>query len=86
MQRGILVGILKHLEHSDLKKFGDFLYRGHRRVADAAFWLVDNPQQAQDVGGIVQNAQIGDDILDFLAVEKTGAADDLIGDSGEGKS
>ena len=53
----------------------------HRRIADAARGNVDDPSQADDVRGILQHPQIGDDVLDLFAVVEPQAAEDPVRDA-----
>ena len=55
----------------------NFLYR---RVADAAGRVVDDASQRLLVVGIGYGAEIGDDVLDFLALIERQAAVDAVGD------
>ena len=50
-----------------------------RRVAEAALRHVDDALEFQVVGGIVRDLQIGDRVLDLLALVEARAADDAIG-------
>ena len=58
---------------------GDHLRLIHRGSADLAGGYVDDAPQPQIIGGVVDNAQIGQHILDLGPVEELHAADDLIG-------
>ena len=50
----------------------------YRRRADVSLRHVDNPHEAQAVFRVVQQAQVGDDVLDFLAVVELRPADHRI--------
>ena len=52
-----------------------------RRLADAARRRVDDPAQRDVVLRIVQQVQVREDVLDFLALEELEAVDHLIGDA-----
>ena len=51
------------------------------RLADAAGRRVDHAQQGHLVAGIVQQLQVGQDVLDLLALEEFQAVDHLVGDA-----
>ena len=51
------------------------------RLADAARRGVDDPQQGHFILRIVQQLQIGQDVLDFLTLEELQTVDHLIGDA-----
>ena len=55
----------------------DFL---HRCVADASGWVVDDASQGLLVVGVGDGAEIGDDVLDLLALIERQAAVDAVGD------
>ena len=57
----------------------DHLRLIHRGGADLAGGYVDDAPQPQIIGGVVDDAQIGQHILDLGPVEELHAADDLIG-------
>ena len=50
-----------------------------RRVAEAALRHVDDALEFQIVGGVGDDVEIGDRVLDFLALVKARTADDAIG-------
>ena len=52
---------------------------GDRRCADAALGHVDDAQEAHGVKRVVEDVQIGNDVLDFHAVVELQAADHRIG-------
>ena len=51
-------------------------------VTDAAAGGIEYPSQADRITGVVQHAQIGDDVANLLALVEPNAADDLVGDTG----
>ena len=51
----------------------------HRRIAKAALRHVDDALEGEIVGGLVDDAQIGERIADFGALVEARAADDAIG-------
>ena len=53
----------------------------HSGAADAPGGDVDDPPQAQVVHGVVDDAQIGQHVLDLQAVKELHAAVDLVGDA-----
>ena len=54
--------------------------RAERRVPDAAPRRVDDARERDDVGGIREQRQVRDGVLDLRALVELGAADHLIGD------
>ena len=61
----------QHLKQRQAQHVGDLLRLIDGGVADAALGLVDDAAQANGVGGVVDDAQIGDDVLDLLAVDRS---------------
>ena len=55
--------------------------RVDRLGADAAAWLVDDALQRHAVGRVVDEAQIGQRVLDFLALVETRGADEFVADA-----
>ena len=51
----------------------------HRRRPDVALGHVDDARQAQAVFRVIEQAQVGQDVFDFLAVIELGTADHGIG-------
>ena len=51
-------------------------------VTDGAFGLIDNTAQADFIGGVVDNAEICNEILDFLALIEAQATDNSIRNAG----
>ena len=66
---------------------GELLLRRHHRelldggVADAPGGDIDDPPQAQVVQGVIQDAQVGEDVLHLRPVKELGAAHDAVGDA-----
>ncbi len=52
---------------------------GDAGLADPSRWLVDDALQAEAVVGVVHQPQIGDGVLDLLALVETGRADQPVG-------
>ena len=50
----------------------------HRRRAQAPRRIVDDPPQRNLIVRIGEQLQVGDGIFDFFALEKRGAADDVV--------
>ncbi len=50
-------------------------------LADAAGGGVDDAEQRDGVVGVRDDAEVGDGVLDFFALEEGGAACDLVGDA-----
>ena len=59
----------------------DGLERVHDSLADAACRHVDHPPQADVVVRIDDQLQVGEGVLDLLALVEANAADDLVGDA-----
>ena len=57
------------------------MHRPQRLLADAATGQVDDTFERKIIGGLMQDAAIGDGVADFGAFVKTQAADDAIGQS-----
>ena len=51
-------------------------------IADGAFGHVEDAAQVDVVIGVGDHAQVGEGVLDLLALVEAGAADDLVRDSG----
>ena len=47
-------------------------------VPDAPLGFVDDPPQAQGIGGIFQDAEVSQHILDLLPLKEADPADDLV--------
>ena len=60
----------------------DRLERLHHALADAARRHVDDAAQADVVVRVEDQPQVGERVLDFLALVEPDAADDLVGDAG----
>ena len=54
---------------------------GDRLVAEAALGLVDDALEGEVVGGLDDQAQVGDRVADLGALVETEAADDLVGEA-----
>ena len=50
-------------------------------LANAPLGHVDDAPQPNFIGGIVDDAQVGNHVPDLFAVEEAGAADDAVGDA-----
>ena len=59
----------------------DRLQRIHHALADAARRHVDHAPQADVVVRVDDQLQVGERVLDFLALVEADAADDLVGDA-----
>ena len=81
-KRLVLVGVGQHLKQRQAQHVGDLLRLVDGGVADAALWLVDDAAQADRIGVVIDDAHVGDDVLDLLAVVEALAADDAVGDAG----
>ena len=81
-KRLVLVGVGQHLKQRQAQHVGDLLRLIDGGVADAALWLVDDAAQADRIGAVVDDAHVGDEVLDLLAVIEALAADDAVGDAG----
>ena len=82
-EAGDLLGLHGRAEHGFarvLRAPGQGL---HRRVADAAARLVDDAAQGDVVVGVDGKAQVGQNVLDLLAVVEALAAVDAVGHAGE---
>ena len=81
LQRGIGAGIAKHgIQRAALRR-ALALDDLERFAADAARRLIDDAAQAQIVRTVVDEAEIGQHVLDLRAVEEARAADDAIRDA-----
>ena len=65
----------------DLAVAGGFVELAQGGGADAAAGEVDDALEGQVVGGLVQEAGVGDGVADFLALVEAQAADDAVGDA-----
>ena len=77
-QPGILVGVADDVHHAHALLPGQLGDGVHRRRADLAGRLVDDPPQPDVVFGVGHNGHIGVDVLDLLAVVEALAAHDRL--------
>ena len=78
---GVGAGVFEHLKDALPALGRDFLGGEHGRLADGALGLVDDAAQPDDVARVVDDAQIGDEVLDLLALEELGAAEQPVRDA-----
>ncbi len=75
-----LPGLGHRVAEGDPASAGEAGQLGHRGVAHAALGHVDDAPPADLVVGVDQHPQVGEDVLDLLAVVELGAAHHLVGD------
>ena len=81
MQLRVLPGVGDHVPQGQAVLGGDGPGLFHGGVPDAPRGIVDDTGQAQVVAGVVDDAQVGQHILDLRPVEEPGAADYPVGDA-----
>ena len=79
-KRGIFLGRLQGAVQRLSQAFRHLLGGIHGGLANAPFGLIDDAAEPQAVIGVIQHRQIGQNILDLLAVEELEAADDAVRD------
>ena len=78
---GEVLGVAQHGVEALPHLLADFPGQIHGALANAPLGHVDDAPQPDFIGGVVDDAQIGNHVSDLFAVEEAGAADDAVGDA-----
>ena len=76
-----VLGVGEHLEQGLPLLLADLRGQIHGALPNAPAGHVDNAPQADLVGGVVDNAQVGDHVPHLFPVEEPGAANNPVGDA-----
>ena len=73
--------MLRRLQGGDVAAAGDPLQLADGVIADLAAGDVDHPREGDGIAGVERQTQIGEDVLDLLAIVEADAAHQLVGDA-----
>ena len=85
-QRRVFGGILADRQHGNMLHRRNIADGVQRHAADLTLGLVDDPLQTKIVGRVVDEAEIGKNILDLFSFVESGAAQHTVGNAALGKN